>query len=211
MFYELFIIFILLFLSAHAVGIVENYTNPKKIILLGDSIFKNDSYVLSGYSVEDYIKEHNRDVINLAKDNAKIDSVYNQIKNIPDKDITQYVIFISIGGNDIIHKYEYEDKRDNKELDIIFNKYTKLIDHISNTYKTTIILTNLYHPFVYNYKDYYPLIDKWNNIQKKYANTKKLKVMDIDSAINDPKNLVKDIEPSKSGGKIISKIILDSV
>ena len=211
MFYKLLIIFIIFFLASHSLGFIEKFdnNNKKNIILIGDSIFKNNSYVMPGNSLEDILNNKNNKPINLAIDNSTISDVYNQLESLPNNyNNSNSILFISIGGNDILNHYEYTDKRDDTKLNKIFDEYQNLIHMLGEKLKTKIILTNIYHPFSNNYKDYYPLIDKWNILLEKYANKNNLTVMDIDSGIKDPKNLTDDIEPSKSGANIIANKIL---
>ena len=46
---------------------IESYTSTKTIVLLGDSILKNNSYVSDGKGVDNIIKERNITVYSLAE------------------------------------------------------------------------------------------------------------------------------------------------
>ena len=73
----------------------------KHIVLLGDSIFDNSSYVNFGeLDVSNQLRSlvgHNSKVTNLAVDGHKIRHVKNQLNNLP-SDATH--LFVSVGGND---------------------------------------------------------------------------------------------------------------
>ena len=64
----------------------ETFSNNNKnsIVLLGDSILKNNSYVKNGQSIEDILRENKGDNLYcLALNNSTIVDVYSQIDNIP--------------------------------------------------------------------------------------------------------------------------------
>ena len=80
-------------------------TKVKTIVLLGDSILKNNSYVTNG--VDKILNESTDcEVVSLARDKTTIGHTYKQIDDIPkklNKDTT--VLVLSAGGNDNIEDY----------------------------------------------------------------------------------------------------------
>jgi len=73
----------------------------KHIVLLGDSIFDNNSYVNSGeLDVPNQLRSlvgHRSRITNLAVDGHKIRHVKNQLDNLPPSATN---LFVSVGGND---------------------------------------------------------------------------------------------------------------
>ena len=49
-----------------------NGSGNKTIVLLGDSILKNNSYVSNGKGVDNILEERNANVVSLAENNSKI-------------------------------------------------------------------------------------------------------------------------------------------
>ena len=137
-------------------GMIEN----KKLILIGDSIFQNENYVEEGESIEDLL-QHKATVV--AKDNAKILDVYDQLNFIPESEnIETNVIVVSAGGNDL--DYIYKDLGKDENLDIIFNNYKELIMEINKKTKTQIVLSTIYYPTSKDYKPYLPIVKEWNKL-----------------------------------------------
>ena len=204
------LIFVILFNSY--IKVREGFdNNDGKIILIGDSIFKNNNYVFPGAAVEDILKKE-EDTIVLAMDNARISDVEHQLDMLPNKyNNSLSKVFVSVGGNDILHEYEYKRSTDMKPLTKIFNKYKELVMEIKNKVKGDVILANIYHPFSENFEMFHPHIDIWNEKLKKFANNNKLEILDIDSKIKSPNDLIFDIEPSAYGGDIIAKSILNKI
>jgi len=196
----------------------ENFvtkSSKKTIILLGDSILKNNSYVESGQSIEDLLKKQESDkqnMIVLAKDDATIASTYAQLDAIPsDENRENTTLFLSIGGNDIINTYSLHGDTDNL-IEVIFTKYKQLISSIRvKLPKVKLILLDLYFPLKIDYTKYYRLIKRWNKMLGKYvANTSNniTGIIKISDLLTHSSDFAADIEPSESGGKkIINNII----
>ena len=85
----------------------EGFNNNKSIVLLGDSILKNNTYTSNGKGVDDLLIERNNGgVYCYAEDYSKITDVYSQIDNIPPQLNSQNTtIFLSSGGNDLLTHY----------------------------------------------------------------------------------------------------------
>jgi len=177
----------------------------KTIILLGDSILKNNKYVKAGQSVEDFLKRDNS-VYCFAKDDSTIQDVYKQINRIK---IENSIIFLSVGGNNILQGGE--------SLSRIFKQYMELVDDIITRNDCKLILINLYYPADIRYLKYYPSIQKWNEMLNIYArDTKrdihKIHVLDASKILTQPSDFTSEIEPSEIGGrKLANKIAAISI
>tara|TARA_B100001093_G_scaffold520098_1_gene612670 strand:- start:3271 stop:3924 length:654 start_codon:yes stop_codon:yes gene_type:complete len=202
--------FIYIFLQYNFESYKENLNQRHKIILLGDSILENSNYVENYFSVESKIKEKYRNVFNLAQDNATIDDLKLQLNRLQKNIDKNDVIFISIGGNDILNQYRFRKKNNNiSYLNDIFERYKTTISKIKNQFTNKIILINIYSPP--NVKDYHHLIKLWNSKQKKFAQENNIKVVDINSIFNHKRLFVKNIEPSNDGSRILANAIVNAL
>ena len=228
---EMRIIYVLIFMSFFLIGLMfynegfkhllhEGMTSDtnKTIVLIGDSILKNNVYVGKGKSVEDLLTDqYNGNVINLAKDNSTVKDMYDQVKELPvelnDKSTT---IFVSIGGNDILNKYVVVNDAnldDFKNLYEIYLNYKyvfkKLRDRCPNA---KIIIMNLYYPQSVKYLKYREVIKKWNDLLFEYQNdpiNKVNDILDLSLVMNDKKDFALCIEPSEQGSiKIVREILV---
>ena len=195
----------------------EGFNSSKEtIVLLGDSILKNNLYISNGKSIEDILIERtNGKSYCYAMDDSKIVDVYKQVSKIPLNFNTQNtLIFLSVGGNDILSNYVYKesDITDTSVLQIMFSNYKKLIESIKiRSPIAKIYLLDIYYPSNSKYSQYHNIINKWNNMLYSYVNNPKnnisgiLKVSHLLTKSND---FVFDIEPSSNGGqKIIQNIL----
>ncbi len=188
----------------------ENFDKKKRIILLGDSILENSNYVEQYFNVENNIKKEHPYVLNLAQDRAVISNLSLQINHLKQKKINKNdIIFISVGGNDILNHYRFKKKGEIKHLNSLFNKYAKTILRLKNTASNQIVLLNIYAPP--KVKDYHNIIDLWNKKQKAFASENNIKILDIHSLVNHKSHFVKNIEPSHDGGRIIAEAIVKSL
>ncbi len=80
------------------------------IVLIGDSIFDNTSYVADGESVKELLSKAlpNADITLLAVDGDVTTDVYQQLESFP-KDATD--VFISCGGNDALRSIEILEQK----------------------------------------------------------------------------------------------------
>ena len=81
-----FVIFIVFIIFTNLKDIKEGLSsiNKKNIILLGDSILNNSTYVKPGESVSDVIKRKGGiNIMNVAIDKSKIKDINNQLIRIP--------------------------------------------------------------------------------------------------------------------------------
>jgi hypothetical protein len=190
-------------------------TKAKTIVLLGDSILKNNSYVTKGV---DEILNDSTDckVVSLAQDKTTIGHTYKQIEEIPDSmNDTATVIVISAGGNDIIEDYingPYDADEDKTQLKRIFSSYKVLIKALRvKMDKARIYMLDIYYPTNNQYKEFYRLIEGWNEMQSEYAFETKDSIIKISESLTKPQDFAFDIEPSDKGGKKIVDAILSSI
>ena len=201
--------------------VIESFDSSKQnIILLGDSILKNNAYTSNGKSIQDLLEERTKGkTYCYAMDDSKINNIYNQISKIPNDLNSHYTtIFLSAGGNNILSKYKNitddSDKYDNSnnELEIIFNSYNHLVQSIhAKMNKAKIILLDIYYPYDSQYKKYHHLIKKWNEMLYEYAANPKnniYAVLRISTIIRSSDDFSEGIEPSNSGGEKIVDAML---
>ena len=193
---------------------------PSTIILLGDSILKNNIYVEDGQSVEDYLSKKTEATIHcFAKDDSVIINVYTQLYKLhanatnsntnatnTNTNATKTCIFLSIGGNDIL--------RGEETISRIFKQYIELVEKIQEDMpKTKIVLINLYYPTDEKYQKYYSSIQKWNELLEAYATDQQhIDVLDASIILTTSSDFTYDIEPSEIGGnKLANKIASISI
>ena len=209
-FISIILVFMFFFVHSFFNTYKENFDKQNYIILIGDSILENSNYVEKYFSVESSIKKTHPNVINLAQDNAIIEEIPTQIKILQQKKINKDdIVFISVGGNNILNSYRFRKKKNKKFLNSIFQKYTKTILNIKNYIPNKLVLLNIYSPP--NVKEFHNLIKIWNKKQQKFASTNNFKVLDINKLMTNKKYFVKNIEPSNDGGRIIANAIIDSL
>jgi lysophospholipase L1-like esterase len=183
----------------------------KTIILLGDSILKNNSYVKQGKSVEDLIKEKQPNVYSFAKNSSSIVDIYEQLNQIPtDLNLDSTIIFLSVGGNDILTNYvDKETSVENKDpLRPMFIAYKKLIKSIQTKMdKSKLVLITVYYPINMKFKQYKPILQEWNKLIDDYAREENVEVVHIETMLVEPTDFTLSIEPSETGGvKIVNML-----
>jgi lysophospholipase L1-like esterase len=181
--------------------------NKKTIILLGDSVFNNNSYVEKGKAVNELLQktaDKNTTIISLARNDSTINNVYQQLENVNiDLNDNLTTVFLSVGGNDIMNMRE-------KNIDDTFEKYKTLIGAITTKLSNVkLVLLNVYYPP--NASKYASSIEKWNtNLNLEYEqNDKNIYILNLANLLKEPSDFVFDIEPSITGGEKIANKILD--
>jgi len=192
--------------------VIEYLTNNEDIVLVGDSILENSKYVPKNKSVKDEIFKKHKNMLMLAEDDSKIRDIEKQLKKMPkhlNKKSTHLII--SVGGNDILEKYEKKKESDitTKKIDELFIEYRTLLENIKKNYKMKIVLVNIYLPLAESHVKLHKVIREWNRRQKSYARAKQIKILAIADKFDEPKHFTKKIEPSAEGSKIIAKQVLD--
>ena len=194
----------------------EGFNSDKQtIVLLGDSIFKNDQYVSDGKSVHQLLSERtNGKTICLAKDHALTANVYDQVNLIPEYlNSTTTTIFLSVGGNDILSNAQ-NNTNNTQFLSTVFDSYKSLVKFIQSQFpKANIVLCDIYYPNNSKYKQYYSIIDQWNIMVQTFARDPKNRisgVFKISSILAKPEDFIHEIEPSSVGSQKIVDAILSS-
>jgi len=208
----------------------------KHIILAGDSVFDNRSYVKDG---EPDVRDQLADLLDdgakvtlIAVDGDMNNDVSKQLENIP-KDATH--LFISIGGNDaLMHIDAFTENVTTigEALDFFNEKagkfekeYIKMLTNVSNKKLNTTLCT-IYKPYFEN-NDMASLtymlppnpnikklqersvtaLSIFNNIIFQEAFNFGLPLMDLRLIFNDKADYSNPIEPSVVGGMKMAKII----
>ena len=189
-----------------------NGNENKTIVLLGDSILKNNSYVSNGKGVDNILEERNANVVSLAENNSKIIDVYSQIGKIPlDINNVSTSIFLSSGGNDILSFYvdQNGDTTDTGFLNTMLAAYKKLVKSIQTRMnKCQIVLVDIYYPVSNPFAQYKPIIEQWNTLISNYAREKSLGLLQISQSVTSSEDFTLGIEPSEKGGEKIAQLIL---
>lgn len=193
----------------------EAFVQDKTIILLGDSIIKNNSYVKNGKGIDDILKEKtNGKTYCYAEDDSTIVDVYRQLSSIPvELNRESTIIFLSSGGNDIIKNYMEKDTNTNNMsvLNTIFIAYKKLVKSIQTKMnKSKLVLIDIYYPSNIKYEQYKPVLVEWNKLLNDFINepNSNLSIIKISSEITDPTDFTLNIEPSDTGGEKIAEQIM---
>ena len=202
-------IIIIIFIILIRANIQGFTTIPKTIIVLGDSILKNNKYVGHGKSVEFLLTKHiestNNKLLFLAEDDSRISDLERQLLGIVEKNT--YMI-ISSGGNDILY-YVYMQTLNSSIINKIFKNYIQAINTIVNTHKPSrIYLLNLYFPTDVSMQPFYQYINEWNTLLEEYVKSNSLtELIRINDICNASSDFVDIIEPSEQcSAKIANKI-----
>jgi lysophospholipase L1-like esterase len=194
------------------ININGNECGNKTIVLLGDSILKNNSYVSNGKGVDNILEERNANVVSLAENNSKIIDVYGQIGKIPlDINNVSTSIFLSSGGNDILFFYvdQHGDTTDTGFLNTMMAAYKKLVKSIQTRMnKCQIVLVDIYYPVSNPFAQYKPIIEEWNTLISNYARENSFGLLQISQSVTSSDDFTLGIEPSEKGGEKIAQLIL---
>ena len=209
-------IFAVSYWNTYCSSFIESFSSNKSIVLLGDSILKNNSYVPDGKGVDNIIEERsdkNIELYSLAENNSKIVDVYSQINKIPlsinNKSTT---IFLSSGGNDILSFYvdQHGDTNDTGFLNTMMAAYKKLVKSIQTRMDLCqIVLLDVYYPTSNQFAQYKPILEKWNSLIATYARENSLGLLQISQIVTSNDDFTLGIEPSEKGGQKIAQSILD--
>jgi hypothetical protein len=192
----------------------NNNSNNKSIVLLGDSILKNNTYTSNGKGIDDLLIERNNGgVYCYAEDYSKITDVYSQINNIPPELNNQNTtIFLSSGGNDLLTYYDDMGSNldDMSVLNPMFSGYKKVVKNINTKFPNSkLVLLDIYYPYNIRFKPYHPIISQWNSKLYNYANRQQNNVLRVSSMLTNSDDFSFGIEPSSIGGEKIANSILN--
>lgn len=186
---------------------IEALTNNIDVILIGDSILENSNYVNNTNTIGANIKNTHKKTLVLAKDNSVVDDIKSQLKNIPKKlDNKNTYVFLSIGGNDLLEFYKYQNKNINdfSYVDNVFSKYKKLVNFIKKKYKFQLVLLNIYYPKEELYIKFHKIIKTWNKKLSVLSKKNNYKFLDISKILYKKKHFTNGIEPSGEGSKLLA-------
>jgi hypothetical protein len=187
-------------------------------LLLGDSVLNNEVYVVNGKSVNQLLKDRTDGKTTcLAKNDANITSVYNQLQELPrnlKEASDKTTIFLSVGGNDILLSHD-EDKEggevDSKVLQTIFSRYKPVVESIQMLMpKSQIVLLDLYQPAGSRFIPFVKAINEWNQLLYAFAKEKNLNVLRVSNILTTPEDFTHEIEPSALGSKKLVDNILSA-
>jgi len=215
-------IFAVSYWNTYCSSFIESFSSNKSsraIVLLGDSILKNNSYVPDGKAVDNIIEERslkndkNIELYSLAENNSKIVDVYSQINKIPlDINNKSTNIFLSSGGNDILSFYvdQHGDTTDTEFLNTMLAAYKKLVKSIQTRMDLCqIVLLDVYYPTCNQFAQYKPILEEWNSLIATYARENSLGLLQISQIVTSNDDFTLGIEPSEKGGEKIAQSILD--
>lgn len=175
-------------------------SSPRSIVLIGDSILRNESYVGKNESVAAILTQLGRyHVRNYAQDGATIQSTSIQINHIPlnndGKEIP--VVFLSVGGNDMLQMR----RKTEQKIQQLFDTYIGVVQDLQNKFpNSSIYLLNMYVPPDPKFEESEKYVLQWNKL---LAEMTCCKVVDIYSQLNTANDFTHQIEPSFAGGKRI--------
>jgi lysophospholipase L1-like esterase len=191
----------------------EGFEERTAVVLLGDSILRNDRYVSNGKSVGDLLGEKMQFTYNYAQDNAVINELPHQIEQIPTKfNNSNTYLILSIGGNDILQNYRNREDED-FILHTVFSAYKKRVKTLRTKFhNANIIIFDLYYPASTKYEPYYNIIRNWNSHIEQFIrenNNSQMRLLKISRLLTDPTDFTFGIEPSSMGSvKLVENIMM---
>jgi hypothetical protein len=196
---------------------------PKNIVLLGDSIFDNASYVKPGAAVIDHLNAmlpKQWSAVLLAVDGATATRVASQVRSIP-SDATN--LFLSVGGNDALSNTEILDVPVNSSADT-WRLLAKIVSEFEFGYReavTVCLRKNLPLTVCTIYNGNFPDADfqlrasvalqTFNDSIARIAREKGCNLLELRSVCTKAAHYANPIEPSEVGGKEIARAILDTL
>ena len=187
------------------------------IVLIGDSIFDNASYVGEAESVENLLSNQNPDaeVSLLAVDGAYTIDVHEQLKSFPD---TATNVFVSCGGNDALRSIdtlEVKSSSVGESLDILFQvkekfreNYVSMLEGVLSKHDCVAVCT-IYNKVPDLSERSYTALALFNEVILEELASRNLPVIDLRVICNEARDYspISSIEPSVHGGKkIVSRI-----
>lgn len=212
-----FLIIIMLFFVILNSGIIdyikkkfklnEPFSKTTNIVLLGDNFFDNNNYTYYNEAISQFLLGKRYTTKILSENNATIKDLPNQIKNIPELMYgRENVLFISIGGNDIMktYKLEYGNMGNTQLLLDLFDDYKRTLLDISKKTNMTIVLLDLYYPP--GKTEYHKHITMWNELLKQFANDRAYSLLEVSEIMNKTPEM--EINKITKKIKIFVKVII---
>lgn len=195
----------------------------KHIILLGDSIFDNKSYVNGGKDTIENLREQipaDWKATLLAVDGDVAADVARQLPKMP-ADATH--LFISVGGNDALREMGILQMRASSAAEVFAelsnvaarfeDRYTRMLDAVRELNKPTVVCTIYYprYPDVGMQKIAVAALASFNDVIIRQAILAGVPLIDLRYVCDDDADYANPIEPSVAGGAKISKRIIEIV
>lgn len=190
------------------------------IVLLGDSIFDNKSYVGGGLDVIAHLRQQMPDewkATLLAVDGNLVENVQTQIKGLPD-DATH--LFISVAGNDALSNIDVLQMKVSSSAEVFHrladlasvfeHHYREMLQSVLSLNKRVAVCT-IYYPQMPD-----PMYQKltcaalatFNDVIIKQAFLAGIPLIDLRLVCNENSDYANAIEPSEDGGGKIAKTML---
>ena len=186
---------------------------PKNIILLGDSILNNTTYVKKEETIQELLLDYtkNSKLYYMPKDGAVIADIYDQFATIP-ADLDNPYFVLSVGGNDILQGANAPGS--NKKVKNVFSKYKKLVKALQTRFPASkLFLMNIYLPPTITPAQK-TAITEWNSLLYDYATDPKNNIKSliaINYKLNQNDDFTLGIEPSFQGGKKIVELLITTL
>lgn len=191
----------------------------QNIVLLGDSIFDNGSYVDIGDSVHEQLSmrlPEDWKVTMLAVDGATVEYVHEQLKRMPD-DATH--LFVSVGGNDALENSGIVREPENVTGNLISAlaniqapfraRYRALLHAVLAFNKPTAICT-IYDAVPGLSMEEITGLSIFNDVIIREGSQKALPILDLRALCDEPRDYaaVSPIEPSAHGSQKIARAVM---
>lgn len=192
----------------------------KHLVLLGDSIFDNKSYVGDGLDVVSHLRQQAPDDWKstlLAIDGSVAEHVSDQTLNLP---VNATHLFVSAGGNNALMSTDVLRMKVSSSAEV-FNRladlaieferiYQKMLQTVLKLKKPTAVCT-IYYPRIsetFAQRISVAALATFNDVIIKRAFLAGVPIIDLRLVCNEDSDYANEIEPSEAGGKKIAKTIL---
>jgi hypothetical protein len=192
----------------------------KHLILLGDSIFDNKSYVGGGLDVISHLRQQVPDewkVTLRAVDGSVVENVQRQTLDLPG-DATH--LFLSVGGNDAILNADILQMKVSSSAQVFDRladlantfecQYREMLQAVLSLSKPTTVCTIYYPrmPDAFVQKIAVAALSTFNDVIIKQAFLAGIPLLDLRLVCNEDSDYANEIEPSEAGGEKIARKIL---
>jgi len=197
---------------------------PKKIVLLGDSVFDNKPYVPKGKDVVSVLQSDRRtEVHSFARDGSQVRDTQFQVGNIHLLPDLPHAIVVSVGGNNFVPLLDFEGMEVSRTaFDAAMlefqNHYSTLLSKfkfLKQEQDVRVLVFNVYNPFPKEFPMYDQVCSMLVDVNAKIEAISSgfgYELVDVHELLSgDPTNFVEIIEPSAKASNLISKLILDRV
>jgi hypothetical protein len=193
------------------------------IVLLGDSIFDNASYVPGGLAVMDHLLRQlpsGWQATLIAVDGAVVESVYRQMERLP-RGATHFVL--SVGGNNVLWSAGDLLRRSSKSVPDALSQLAPIVHQFASEYLALVDeLLKLNKPLaICTIYDAIPNLEAWerigltafNDAITRTAWQRRLPWIDLRVVCNEASDYssLSPIEPSAQGGQKIAQAIVNTI